>query len=69
MIVSALLETNNMFRFSKFAQQHFDSWKAEGSDPLPLGSTFIDSFQIWLRLNYVANEGNHLRTNEKEGVV
>jgi hypothetical protein len=69
MIVSAFLETNNMFRFAKFAKGHFDSWKENERDPLPLGSTFIDCFQVWLRTNYESNEGNHRRTNEKEGCV
>ena len=69
MIVSSLLETNNMFRFSKFAKKHYDYWVTEGEDPIPLGSTFIDSFQVWLRTEYSANEGNHTRSNEREGVV
>jgi hypothetical protein len=69
MIVSALLETNNMFQFSKFAKQHFDSWVTKQMDPIPNGSTFVDAFQIWLQVNYESNEGNHLPNNEKEGVV
>jgi hypothetical protein len=69
MIVSSLIETNNMYRFSKFAGEHYKLWQLTGTDPVELGSTFIDAFQIWLRTNYPSNEGNHLRNNEKEGTV
>jgi adenosine/AMP kinase len=69
MIVLALIETSNMYQFLKFAGEHFQLWQLTGADPVELGSTFIDSFQIWLRTNYPSNEGNNLRNNEKEGTV
>jgi hypothetical protein len=69
MITAALVETNNMYRYSKFAQQHYDLWESKRTDPVEIGSTFLDTFQIWLRTNYSSNEGNHLRNNEKEGTV
>ncbi len=69
MIVSAFLESNNMFRFAKFSKEHYERWRSMKMDPLPIGSTFVDCFQIWLRTNYESNEGNHLRTQEKEGCV
>jgi hypothetical protein len=69
MIVSALIETTNMYQFSKFAGEHYKLWQSMGTNLVELGSTFIDAFQIWLRTNYPSNEGNHLRNNEKEGTV
>jgi hypothetical protein len=69
MIVAALVETNNMFQFSKFSDEHFHQWRTNQEDPVQLGSTFIGSFQIWLRTYYPSNKGNHLRNNKKEGTV
>ena len=34
-----------------------------------MGSTFLDTFQIWLRTHYSPNKLNHLRNNEKDGAV
>jgi hypothetical protein len=69
MIVAALVETNNMYQFAKFANGHFNIWQTTLKDPVELRSTFIDSFQIWLQTNYMSNKGNHLRNNEKKGTV
>jgi hypothetical protein len=69
MIVAALVETNNMYRFSKFADEHFKHWRANREDPIEIGSTFLDSFQIWLQTRYSLNEGNCLQKNETEGTV
>jgi hypothetical protein len=69
MIVMELVETSNMYWFARFSNEHFNLWKMNLENPIALGATFVDSFQIWLRTNYPSNEGNHLRNNEKEGVV
>jgi hypothetical protein len=69
MIVAALAKTNNMFRFSKFSDEHFELWRSNREDPIDIGSTFLDAFQIWLQTRYSSNEGNHLRNNEEEGTI
>jgi hypothetical protein len=69
MIVAALVETKNMYRYSKFADEHFNLWQVHREDPINFGSTFLDTFQIWLRTNYSSNEGICLRNNEKEGAI
>jgi hypothetical protein len=69
MIVAALVETNNMYRYSKFADKLFNLWRVHPEDPINFGSTFLDTFQIWLRTNYSSNEGNRLGNNEKEGAI
>ena len=69
MIVSGLLETNNMYRFSKFAGEMFDAWSLQEDEPIPVGSSFVDCFQIWLRTKYTSNEGTHDRRKVKAGAV
>ena len=69
MIVLALLETNNVYRFGQFAKVMIDEWTLNENDPIPIGSSFIDCFQIWLHTNYQSNEGNHDWKKVKEGFV
>jgi hypothetical protein len=69
MIVSSLLETNNMFRFGMFAQVMYDAWVLHEEDPIPTGSSFADCFQVWLRTTYPSNEGSYDRRKVSEGVT
>ena len=40
-----------------FADLHFEDWKPKKVEPLPLGTSFIDAYQLWLRTNFPANDG------------
>ena len=47
-VVTSLLETNNKFRFLRFAQEHYNYWVSEWEDPVPVGTSFVNAFQVWL---------------------
>jgi hypothetical protein len=51
MIVYAILETNNMYCYAKFAEEHYQSWRKDG--PIPLDYCFVEVFQIWLWQHYI----------------
>jgi hypothetical protein len=57
MIYSGLDESNNIYRFCKFADIHLDAWQNSGTGPIPTGSSFLDCYQLWLRTNYTASDG------------
>jgi hypothetical protein len=57
MIYVGLDESNNMLRYCKFADLHYNSWRDTRSNPVPKHSSFLDCYQIWLRSNYPANDG------------
>jgi hypothetical protein len=69
MVHAGIVETNNMYRYSRFAQLHFDLWVSHKRDPLPKDMTFNDMFQVWLRKNYDSVDGNHTQTGSKEGSI
>jgi hypothetical protein len=57
MIYAGIVESNNILRFAKFADLHFEDWQSFGRDPIPSESSFLDCYQLWLRTNYSANDG------------
>jgi hypothetical protein len=70
MVYCGIDESNNMLRFAKFADIHFDGWKLTGRDPLPPGSSFLDCYQLFLREKYPANDGKAgMNGGADEGVV
>jgi hypothetical protein len=70
MVYSGIDESNNILRYAKFADLHFDGWKLGRRDPLPPGSSFLDCYQLFLRDNYSANDGKAgMNGGADEGVV
>lgn len=67
--LSAHLDTNNLCRFSKFSDKHFESWMSVGVDPIPASSTFYDKFQECLTDNCNSFDGNRGPSSVTEGLI
>jgi hypothetical protein len=57
MIYTAFDESNNIIRYAAFADLHFQDWQDQRVEPLPVGTSFVNAYQLWLRTNYPANDG------------
>ena len=57
MVCAAHILTNNMYRFWKFSDVHYNLWVSNKCDPIPTDSSFFDQFQIWMGKNYPSYDG------------